>query len=189
MGARVGWEGEYSPFPENDEGISIHIVDRDFQRKRYFGRDYVQPQWLIDSLNNCMQLPVSEYSPGCVLPAHLSPFVNDRAEGYIPERAAQLAVFRGEQAMAPGPVGANAHSDGDEELLEDDTELPFGSYGGHDDDGDAAVAKIFEDELKEETGKTSSTEAKKKKAPKRDLAAEAELERQKLMMPKKTRYL
>ena len=189
MGARVGWEGEYSPFPENDEGISVQIVDRDFQRKRYFGRDYVQPQWLIDSLNNCLQLPASEYSPGCVLPAHLSPFVNDRAEGYIPERAAQLAVLRGEQAIIPGPLGANAHSDGDEALLEDDSELPFGSYGGHDDDGDAAVAKIFEDELKEETGKTSSAETKKKKAPKRDLAAEAELERQKLMMPKKTRYL
>lgn len=189
MGARVGWEGEFSPFPENDEGISIQIVDRDFQRKRYFGRDYVQPQWLIDSLNNSLQLPVSEYSPGCVLPAHLSPFVNDRAEGYIPERAAQLSLLRGEQAMVPGPVGAGNHVDDADEIANDDTEMPFGSYGAHDDDGDAAVAKIFEDELKEETGKISSTEAKKIKTPKRDTAAEAELERQKLMMPKKTRYL
>jgi pescadillo protein len=192
MGARVGWEGEFSPFSENDEGITIQIVDRDFQRKRYFGRDYVQPQWLIDSLNNGLLLPVLEYSPGCVLPAHLSPFVNDRAEGYIPERAAQLSLLRGEQAVLPGPVGAAQHqSDGDEEMANDEAELPFGSYGIHDDDGDAAVAKIFEDELKEETGKnsSSSTEAKKKKAPKRTSAAEAELERQKLMMPKKTRYL
>ncbi len=190
MGARVGWEGEFSPFPENDEGISVQIVDRDFQRKRYFGRDYVQPQWLIDSLNNCLQLPVSEYSPGCVLPAHLSPFVNDRAEGYIPERAAQLSLLRGEQAMVPGPVGASQQFDGDEDdLAKDDSDMPFGSYGIHDDDGDAAVAKIFEDELKEETGKASSIESKKKKAPKLNSAAEAELERQKLMMPKKTRYL
>jgi pescadillo protein len=189
VGARVGWEGEFSPFAENDEGISIQIVDRDFQRKRYFGRDYVQPQWLIDSLNNSLLLPVLEYSPGCILPAHLSPFVNDRAEGYIPERAAQLSLLRGEQAMLPGPVGASNHADDADELANDDTEMPFGSYGAHDDDGDAAVAKIFEDELKEETGKLSGTQAKKVKTPKRDTAAEAELERQKLMMPKKTRYL
>jgi hypothetical protein len=124
-----------------------------------------------------------------VLPAHLSPFVNDRAEGYIPERAAQLAVLRGEQAIVPGPVGASNYVDDADEIANDDTDIPFGSYGIHDDDGDAAVAKIFEDELKEETGKISSTEAKKIKTPKRGTAAEAELERQKLMMPKKTRYL
>jgi hypothetical protein len=86
-------------------------------------------------------------------------------------------------------VGAGNHVDDADEIANDDTEMPFGSYGAHDDDGDAAVAKIFEDELKEETGKISSTEAKKIKTPKRDTAAEAELERQKLMMPKKTRYL
>lgn len=189
VGARVGWEGEFSPFPENDEGISVQIVDRDFQRKRYFGRDYVQPQWLIDSLNNSLLLPVSEYSPGCVLPAHLSPFVNDRAEGYIPERAAQLSLLRGEQPLLPGPVGASHQGDDGDEMENDESEQPFGSYGIHEDDGDAAVAKIFEDELKEETGKVSAIEAKKKKAPKRGTAAEAELERQKLMMPKKTRYL
>jgi pescadillo protein len=188
MGARVGWEGDFSPFPENDEGISIQIVDREFQRKRYFGRDYVQPQWLIDSLNNCVLLPMSEYAPGCVLPAHLSPFVNDRAEGYIPERAAQLSLLRGEHALIPGPVGAHTVSDGDDESVDGSTEMPFGSYGAADDDGDAAVAKIFEDELKEETGKVSSIEVKVKQ-PKRGSAAEAELERQKLMMPKKTRYL
>jgi pescadillo protein len=189
LGARVGWEGEFSPFAENDDSISIQIVDRDFQRKRYFGRDYVQPQWVIDSLNNCVLLPVSDYSPGCVLPAHLSPFVNDRAEGYIPERAAQLCLLRGEQAMLPGPVGASNYVDDADELANDDTEMPFGSYGVNDDDGDAAVAKIFEEELKEETGKLSSNQAKKIKTPKRDTAADAELERQKLMMPKKTRYL
>jgi hypothetical protein len=60
----------------------------------------------------------------------------------------------------PNPV------DDADEIANDDTEMPFGSYGAHDDDGDAAVAKIFEDELKEETGKASSIESKKKKAPK-----------------------
>ncbi len=54
----------------------------------------MQPQWVYDCVNWGLLLPVHEYAPGAKLPPHLSPFVDDDAEGYVPPRKTQLLQLR-----------------------------------------------------------------------------------------------
>eukprot|EP00768_Dysnectes_brevis_P005805 gnl/Dysnectes_brevis/434_a477_4661.p1 GENE.gnl/Dysnectes_brevis/434_a477_4661~~gnl/Dysnectes_brevis/434_a477_4661.p1 ORF type:complete len:534 (-),score=192.78 gnl/Dysnectes_brevis/434_a477_4661:71-1672(-) len=62
------------------------------------GRQYLQPQWALDSLNARCLLPVGPYEPGSELPPHLSPFVSEDefqkglGDGYVPDR--QLEIQR-----------------------------------------------------------------------------------------------
>ena len=57
-----------------------------------FCRSYIQPQWVFDCVNIKRSLPVDEYSPGSILPPHLSPFVEEQEGDYVPpERTVQLA--------------------------------------------------------------------------------------------------
>ena len=49
-------------------------------------REYVQPQYVIDCINNVYLLPTSQYRPGIPPPAHLSPFSHGSKESYVPMR-------------------------------------------------------------------------------------------------------
>ncbi|MCI38619.1 pescadillo-like protein, partial [Trifolium medium] len=61
------------------------IVDTDAQGRRFLSREYVQPQWIFDSVNARIVLPMENYIVGRIPPPHLSPFVNYDEEGSIPD--------------------------------------------------------------------------------------------------------
>lgn len=60
---------------EDDPRLTHQIVDRPTLNRMFTGREYVQPQWVFDSLNMDKLLPMDEYRIGTTLPPHLSPFV------------------------------------------------------------------------------------------------------------------
>jgi hypothetical protein len=70
------------------------------------GVEYVQPQYIIDSINNLFLLPTKVYLPGIPAPAHLSPFVDNVAEGYIPDRQREINAMAGidEEVMTGGRI-------------------------------------------------------------------------------------
>ena len=69
------------------------------------GIEYVSPQYIVDSVNNLYLLPTKPYTPGQVslllliqvqpAPPHLSPFVDNEAEGYIPDRQREINTLAG----------------------------------------------------------------------------------------------
>ena len=70
--------------------IVLQVVDRPTQGHRFLSRQYVQPQWVLDAANWRVLPDPSRYAPGVKPPPHLSPFVNDDDEGYVPDYAAEL---------------------------------------------------------------------------------------------------
>lgn len=115
----VGWErgasagssaGPGSAFPAESDKITHHIVDRPAdQFEHRAGREYVQPQWVFDSFNVGCLLPIAPYAPGRAPPPHLSPFVDDQAEGYVPRQREVLDRLAAEAAgVAPAASEENA---------------------------------------------------------------------------------
>jgi pescadillo protein len=70
---------------ESDPKITHQIVDRDCSHMRLKkNREYIQPQWIFDSINAGILLPYHEYAHNATLPPHISPFINDALKGYVP---------------------------------------------------------------------------------------------------------
>eukprot|EP00940_MAST-03C_sp_MAST-3C-sp2_P000922 g922.t1 len=102
FGGEVGWDGASSVFGYNDAAVTHCVVDRPkLNRKKIEGREYVQPQWIADCINARMLLPTAPYAHGSALPPHLSPFVNDAEEEYVPEYREKISEL---QAAAGVPV-------------------------------------------------------------------------------------
>jgi pescadillo protein len=83
FGGKVSWDKNTfvgAIFDENDETITHQICDRPEISNKYISRDYIQPQWVFDSVNQKKLLPTNKYFLGVKLPAHLSPFVSEQRE-------------------------------------------------------------------------------------------------------------
>ncbi|KAJ8775094.1 hypothetical protein K2173_020098 [Erythroxylum novogranatense] len=87
FGGAVSWDGDGAPFKEVDQSITHQIVDRPTQGHKYLSREYIQPQWIYDCVNARIILPTDCYIVGRIPPPHLSPFVDNEAEGYVPDYA------------------------------------------------------------------------------------------------------
>uniref|UniRef100_A0A1B6L8V9 Pescadillo homolog n=1 Tax=Graphocephala atropunctata TaxID=36148 RepID=A0A1B6L8V9_9HEMI len=136
-GAEVSWDKQLfvgATFDESDETITHQVVDRPTMDTQYISRYYVQPQWVFDCVNARELLPVEKYLLGCVLPPHLSPFVDPtRKDEYnpqeMPDRSLITAVEDGEEsekegedATADATATSVATSDSEEESFGEDEE-------------------------------------------------------------------
>ncbi|XP_022220108.1 pescadillo homolog [Drosophila obscura] len=113
FGGKVSWDASVfagATFAENDETITHQIVDRPSLSTQYISRDYIQPQWLFDCVNQRQLLPTNDYFLGETLPPHLSPFVDSKRESYIPP----------EEKALHDPSLIETHDQSDEESEEED---------------------------------------------------------------------
>ena len=108
FGGQVLFEDTYT----GKQKVTHHIMDRPMQAKIDSKREYIQPQWIIDSLNNLHLLPCQPYKPGVPPPPHLSPFIDNSKEGYVPQRQKEIGALKGEEM-----------EDEDESESEDEEEL------------------------------------------------------------------
>ena len=146
FGGKIGWEGALSPYPASDSGITHHIVDRPMQGNTLLSREYVQPQWVFDSVNAEFLLPVSKYRPGSALPPHLSPFVDDDKEGYRPRYKEEVLALKDASS-----IGSEKTSSAKEILEESEEES--------DEDENEYAAQVKAEKL----GKSSVVTNKKEK--------------------------
>ena len=134
-------------------------------------KEYIQPQYIVDSVNNLFLLPTKPYLPGIAAPAHLSPFIDNEAEGYLPDRQREINSLAGiESNVAAGPtIGGDDDSEsGDDKKQEE--EAPAKQQGtkrdvdSSSDEGTSEELSDSEDEA-EEAPKTSKKGPGAKSAP------------------------
>uniref|UniRef100_A0A673Y5W2 Pescadillo homolog n=1 Tax=Salmo trutta TaxID=8032 RepID=A0A673Y5W2_SALTR len=123
FGAEVSWDKSLcigGTYEVTDETITHQIVDRPDMDKQYINRYYIQPQWVFDSVNAKMRLPVEDYFLGTMLPPHLSPFVEEKDGDYVPpEKLKLMALQRGEK---PGKIQEEDEEEEEDEEDEDEEE-------------------------------------------------------------------
>ncbi|XP_031993841.1 pescadillo homolog isoform X2 [Hylobates moloch] len=198
FGGEVSWDKSLcigATYDVTDSRITHQIVDRPGQQTSVIGRCYVQPQWVFDSVNARLLLPVAEYFAGVQLPPHLSPFVTEKEGDYIPpEKLKLLALQQGED---PGNL-----NESEEEEEEDDDNEGAGDEGGENEEEEEEDAEAGSE--KEEEARLAALEEQRmegkprvmagtlKLEDKQRLAQEEESEAKRLaimMMKKREKYL
>lgn len=120
-GGNIGWDGPDSPYLCDDSSITHQVVDRPIQGIHQKNtREYIQPQWVFDSINAMVCLPIQKYRPGAILPPHLSPFVDDAREGYTPQYRKDLDSLVSTVAVQKGIADASQSAKTEEESDENE---------------------------------------------------------------------
>jgi pescadillo protein len=145
FGGKVSWDKNLfvgATFDESDETITHQIADRPTITNKYISRDYIQPQWVFDSVNQCKLLETNKYFLGEILPPHLSPFVSAKEEGqYVPPE--ELALTNPEVLQKKGKNKESISDDEDE-----DEDMEAGEEDEDDNQGqlEYALAKAYKEE-------------------------------------------
>ncbi|KAF8541520.1 Pescadillo N-terminus-domain-containing protein [Trichophaea hybrida] len=208
---RVGWDavlGE-GAFTDNelDPSITHQVVDRPpiaglplvaanagtapRPSGRVPGRTYIQPQYVWDCINFGRLLSPAEYTPGALLPPHLSPWVKPSAGGYDPMAPITEGEETEEESDAEDGTGMtddiNDRDDEDEKMA-DEVDV---SEDEESEDEEEAARREHQKELEAEAAgvKPPATDEKKKKKTKQQREEEEQKEMQKIMMTKKKRKL
>nr|XP_056715291.1 pescadillo homolog [Euleptes europaea] len=187
FGGKVSWDKSVcigATYDVTDPAITHQIVDRPNIEKEVIGRYYVQPQWVFDSINARLCLPVADYFVGVLLPPHLSPFVTEKDGDYIPpEKMKLLALQRGEEP-----------EDDSEEEEEEDEDATEGSEVEEDSDkeDEGRLKKMEAQRSQSKNLPVKVTAGKAVKEDKQRLAQEQQSEEKRLaimMMKKREKYL
>ncbi|KAN0038715.1 hypothetical protein ACTA71_000901 [Dictyostelium dimigraforme] len=154
FGGRVSFEGIGNKVKEVNQSITHQIVDRANTIKTHATREYIQPQWVFDSVNSKILLPYSEYTIGVIPPAHLSPFVEYEEDSYIPARKQALDALINSKEFAEAKINTAA-SQQDNSDNEYDSK-PVNSDGESDDEDDEDLEHLetrYTEELRKEQSK------------------------------------
>jgi len=100
-------------------------------------KEVVQPQYLVDALNNLLLLPTRPYKPGVPAPSHLSPFVDNQSSGYIPDRQREINTLAGVATPANAEEEEEDSDEDEEEEEEEDKEMKGDADSSSDDEKSA----------------------------------------------------
>ena len=206
FGGKVGWEGPHSPLSPADPAITHVIVDRPAPAQGLQSprgdREFVQPQWVLDCVNNNLIIPADRYAPGKTLPPHLSPFVDNQAEGwkrgnrvtgrYTPEYQKEIDAMKRSAEGTAGTQGtAGIQGDNEEgNRGNGETEKPedvgrFAREIEREEIGEEEKPREAEEEKPVETEEPEKQEKQEKQEEKKAKKEEEEKERRLLMAKKK----
>ncbi|XP_058013990.1 pescadillo homolog [Ahaetulla prasina] len=194
FGGKVSWDKSVcigATYDVTDPGITHQIVDRPNIEKQVVGRYYLQPQWVFDSVNAKMCLPVADYFPGVMLPPHLSPFVSEKEGDYMPpEKLKLLALQRGEGPAKDSESEEEEESGGEEENATEGSEEEEEEDSDKEDEGKLRKMEVQRSQNKNLPVKV--TPGRVVKEDKERLMQEQQSEEKRLaimMMKKREKYL
>nr|CAD7592436.1 unnamed protein product [Timema genevievae] len=171
FGGEVSWDRLLfvgATYEEEDKSITHQIIDRPNLSTCIPHRYYIQPQWVFDSVNARQRLPVETYMMGAILPPHLSPFVDENRDQYIPP---EEKLFRDPSLQLEKPFTGEDDDDvlsdvdlGEEETIDKTEETTLDEKDKEDitsesDDEETEVKEDLEPEL---SAKEKARQEKKK---------------------------